>query len=212
MAREGARRGQRRPEGGRAERGAVPAAAARGGAGAPGRQAGPWLLERPVWSPGTRGGGPGIPSRAAKPGQLPDAAGDWPAPPGPHLGPRCGRAASRLHTAPRRGNGWNSSRGASLGLGGGEGARGTCAGAAGRGAGCGCSQPRASAGDPLPGSTQDPPQTPPASPASWPPNLALAPARFRPPPEERYAFLLIRHRAFSRRVGAEHPQHAWAPA
>lgn len=50
-----------------------------------------------------------------------------PAPPPPRAPPRCGRAASRPHTARRRGNGWNSSRGAALGLPGGWGAdaRGT---------------------------------------------------------------------------------------
>lgn len=107
--------------------GAVRSAAAQGGAGARGRQAGPGLLERPVWSPGTRGGGPGIPSRTVRPGSCQTWLGLARAA-GPHLGPLCGRAASRPHTARRRGNGWNSSRGASLGPRGGrggEGARGT---------------------------------------------------------------------------------------
>lgn len=69
---------------GSGERGAVRSAAAQGGAGARGRQAGPGLLERPVWSPGTRGGGPGIPSRTVRPGScqtwLGLARAAWPPP------------------------------------------------------------------------------------------------------------------------------------
>lgn len=78
------------------------------------------------WGGGRRIGNPEEDGEA---GTAARCGGDWPAPPGPHLGPRCGRAASRLHTARRGGNGWNSSRGSGSGAGGagrgGEGARGT---------------------------------------------------------------------------------------
>lgn len=107
------------------------------GPGTP-RKPGAAASQRLVWWPGTRGGRPGIRSRTARLRQLPDTAGDWPAPPAPTSGPRCGRAASRPHTARRRGNGWNSSRGASLGPRGGRGA----------GQGCPGSQPRARRGSP----------------------------------------------------------------
>lgn len=115
-----ARRGPRRREGRRGEGAVQPAAASRGGAGA-GAAAQVWGRSRAGLIAGTRGGPPGIRSGTARPGQLPDAAGDWPAPPAPTSRLRCGRAASRPHTARRRGNGWNSSRGASrsgLGAGG----------------------------------------------------------------------------------------------
>lgn len=59
----------------RAGRGQVLAAAAPGEAGVRGRRTGPHCVK----------GRPGIPSRAVRPRQLPGAAGDWPAPPGPHL-------------------------------------------------------------------------------------------------------------------------------
>lgn len=106
---EGTRRGPRKPEGGRAERGWS------GNPGAPGR---PGAAGKAGVV--TRDEGRGEDGEAGNPedceaGTAARSGGDWPAPPGPHLGPRCGRAASRLHTARRGGNGWDSSRGASLG-------------------------------------------------------------------------------------------------
>lgn len=110
----------------------------RGEEPSPGAPHRPGLLERPVWWPGR--GAAGRESRAGQrgPGSCLTRLVTGPRRPAPTSGLRCGRAASTPHTARRRGNGWNSSRGASLRPGAGGAGRtpeGACAGAARRGGG-----------------------------------------------------------------------------
>lgn len=217
VAGEGTPRGPRKPEGGRAGRGLVPPAAARGGVGAPGRQAGPGAAGKAGLVTRDEGRGEdgelGIPGRTARPGQLPDAAGTGLRRRAPTwgraaVGQRAGcipRGAEEMAgippAAPRSGFGLRGGRGVGGGGMGGR-ARGTWGRAqALRGAveGCPGSPPRAPAGALFPGSAPpaaasiwDPPRTPWPCPASWPPNLALAQVLWVHHLRSRPAFPLVR--------------------
>lgn len=174
-----------------------------------------------------RGGWPGTLSGTAGPGQLPDAAGDWPAPPGPNLpgALRSGseqatyRAAQRkwLEFLPRRlARAWGGRGGA------GRAPEGACAGAAGRRQGAARLPAPAPAGAPPPGAFPElvkghglaPPETPRASPASCLLDLSVAQVVWVGPVGSDTAPLLIGHLAPSlwAQQSTQLAQDAWAPA
>lgn len=212
--------GQRQPEGGRAKRGAVPAAPRREEPEPGGRQAGLGLQERPVWSPRTRGGGMGIPSRTARPGQLPDAAGTGPAArPPPRAALRSGSEQATYRAARRKWLEFLPRRRARASRRAGRGGRSRDRAQALRGAGEGCagSQPGAPAGTSplgalfysLPASRipADFPVQPPGSlTCFWLTSFGVRHLWSSP------ATLLIRRQALSLWDGAHHAQHLRAPA
>lgn len=197
----------------------------RGEEPSPGAPHRPGLLERPVWWPGTRDGWPGIPSRGARAGQLPDTAGDWPAPPGPHLRAalRSGSEQATYRAAQRKWLEFLPRRLARAWGGAGRTPEGACAGAARRwpGGGPPPSPGTGSGGGGSPGSA------PGALGGAWARLPQRGPRPAQPPAPSTCLWLgcagggghvgrgtsplLIRNRASSLWGGWQHTQ-AWAPA